>query len=41
VERFGVQDLVNPRQSRALLCYWVVDAYRLPRSQDVAPPAPP
>ena len=28
-ERFGVQDLVDPRDSRALLCDWVVDAYRL------------
>lgn len=28
-ERFGVQDLVDPRDSRALLCDWVHDAYRL------------
>lgn len=28
-ERFGVQDLIDPRDSRALLCDWVVDAYRL------------
>jgi acetyl-CoA carboxylase carboxyltransferase component len=28
-ERFGVQDLVDPRDSRALLCDWVVDAYRV------------
>ncbi|GGV10962.1 pyruvate carboxylase [Actinomadura cremea] len=28
-ERFGLQDLVDPRDSRALLCDWVRDAYRL------------
>jgi acetyl-CoA carboxylase carboxyltransferase component len=28
-ERFGVQDLVDPRDSRALLCDWVRDAYRV------------
>lgn len=28
-ERFGVQDLIDPRESRALLCEWVRDAYRL------------
>jgi acetyl-CoA carboxylase carboxyltransferase component len=28
-ERFGVQDLVDPRDSRALLCAWVADAYRV------------
>lgn len=28
-ERFGVQDLIDPRESRALLCDWVKDAYRL------------
>ncbi len=28
-ERFGVQDLIDPRDSRALLCDWVHDAYRL------------
>jgi acetyl-CoA carboxylase carboxyltransferase component len=28
-EHFGVQDLVDPRESRALLCDWVVDAYRI------------
>jgi acetyl-CoA carboxylase carboxyltransferase component len=28
-EHFGVQDLVDPRDSRALLCDWVVDAYRV------------
>ena len=28
-ERFGVQDLIDPRDSRPLLCDWVVDAYRL------------
>ncbi|MBE1531634.1 carboxyl transferase domain-containing protein [Actinomadura algeriensis] len=28
-ERFGVQDLIDPRDSRALLCDWVRDAYRL------------
>ena len=29
VERFGVQDLIDPRESRAVLCEWVQDAYRL------------
>jgi hypothetical protein len=28
-ERFGVQDLIDPRDSRALLCDWVRDAYRV------------
>ncbi len=28
-ERFGVQDLVDPRESRPLLCEWVRDAYRV------------
>jgi acetyl-CoA carboxylase carboxyltransferase component len=28
-ERFGVQDLIDPRDSRPLLCEWVADAYRV------------
>ncbi|MCW2667878.1 MAG: hypothetical protein JWN57_2840 [Frankiales bacterium] len=28
-ERFGVQDLIDPRETRSLLCEWVRDAYRL------------
>lgn len=28
-ERFGVQDLIDPRESRALLCDWVKDAYEV------------
>jgi hypothetical protein len=28
-EHFGVQDLIDPRDSRPLLCDWVADAYRL------------
>ncbi|MGV9868008.1 carboxyl transferase domain-containing protein, partial [Rhodococcus koreensis] len=28
-ERFGVQDIIDPRDSRPLLCDWVHDAYRL------------
>jgi acetyl-CoA carboxylase carboxyltransferase component len=28
-ERFGVQDLIDPRESRPLLCAWVRDAYRI------------
>jgi acetyl-CoA carboxylase carboxyltransferase component len=28
-ERFGVQDLIDPRDSRPLLCDWVQDAYRV------------
>ncbi|SIO72027.1 Biotin-requiring enzyme [Burkholderia sp. GAS332] len=28
-EKFGVQDLIDPRESRPLLCDWVRDAYRL------------
>ncbi|KXP04873.1 acetyl-CoA carboxylase family protein [Tsukamurella tyrosinosolvens] len=28
-ERFGVQDIIDPRESRPLLCDWVHDAYRL------------
>ncbi len=31
-ERFGVEDLIDPRDTRPLLCSWVHDAYRvLPR----------
>jgi acetyl-CoA carboxylase carboxyltransferase component len=28
-ERFGVQDMIDPRDSRPLLCDWVRDAYRV------------
>lgn len=28
-EKFGVTDLIDPRASRALLCDWVLDAYRI------------
>jgi acetyl-CoA carboxylase carboxyltransferase component len=28
-ERFGVQDLIDPRDTRPLLCDWVRDAYRV------------
>jgi acetyl-CoA carboxylase carboxyltransferase component len=28
-ERFGVQDMIDPRDSRPLLCAWVRDAYRV------------
>jgi acetyl-CoA carboxylase carboxyltransferase component len=28
-ERFGVQDMIDPRDSRPLLCEWVRDAYRV------------
>lgn len=28
-ERFGIQDLIDPRDTRALLCDWVHDAYRI------------
>jgi acetyl-CoA carboxylase carboxyltransferase component len=28
-ERFGVQDLIDPRDSRPLLCEWIRDAYRV------------
>lgn len=28
-EHFGVQDLIDPRETRALLCDWVHDAYRV------------
>jgi len=37
-EHFGAQDLIDPRDSRALLCDWVRDAYRLLPEQ-VGPPA--
>ncbi|MFV0534979.1 MAG: acyl-CoA carboxylase subunit beta [Cumulibacter sp.] len=31
-ERFGVDDVIDPRETRALLCDWVLDAYQvLPR----------
>ena len=28
-EHFGVQDIIDPRESRPLLCDWVRDAYRI------------
>ena len=28
-EHFGVQDIIDPRDSRALLCEWVRDVYAL------------
>jgi acetyl-CoA carboxylase carboxyltransferase component len=28
-ERFGVQDLIDPRDTRPLLCEWVRGAYRV------------
>jgi len=28
-ERFGIQDLIDPRDSRSLLCAWIRDAYRI------------
>jgi acetyl-CoA carboxylase carboxyltransferase component len=28
-ERFGVQDIIDPRESRPLLCAWVREAYRI------------
>jgi acetyl-CoA carboxylase carboxyltransferase component len=28
-EHFGVQDMIDPRDSRPLLCAWVADAYRV------------
>ena len=28
-ERFGVQDIVDPRDTRELLCDWITDAYRV------------
>ena len=28
-EHFGVQDMIDPRDSRPLLCAWVLDAYRV------------
>ncbi len=37
-ERFGVQDIIDPRESRALLCDWVKDAYRL-LPELIGPPA--
>jgi len=36
-EHFGVQDIIDKRESRALLCEWVHDAYRLLPAQ-VGPP---
>ncbi|WP_427965370.1 carboxyl transferase domain-containing protein [Altererythrobacter sp.] len=28
-EKFGIQDIIDPRESRPLLCAWVRDAYRV------------
>jgi acetyl-CoA carboxylase carboxyltransferase component len=28
-ERFGIEEIVDPRQTRTILCEWVEDAYRL------------
>jgi len=27
-EMFGVEDIIDPRETRPLLCEWVADAYR-------------
>ena len=32
-ERFGIEEIIDPRDSRPLLCEWVQDAYRLLPSQ--------
>jgi acetyl/propionyl-CoA carboxylase alpha subunit/acetyl-CoA carboxylase carboxyltransferase component len=37
-EHFGVQDIIDPRESRPLLCDWVLDAYRILPEQ-VGPPS--
>jgi acetyl-CoA carboxylase carboxyltransferase component len=28
-ERFGIEEIVDPRQTRTVVCEWVADAYRL------------
>ena len=40
-ERFGVQDLIDPRDSRPLLCAWVRDAYRVLPELTGRPPSAP
>jgi acetyl-CoA carboxylase carboxyltransferase component len=37
-ERFGVQDLIDPRDTRPLLCGWVRDAYRV-MPEMIGPPS--
>ena len=37
-EHFGVQDIIDPRESRPLLCEWVRDAYRILPEQ-LGPPS--
>jgi acetyl-CoA carboxylase carboxyltransferase component len=42
-EAFGVEEIIDPRETRSLLCEWVVDAYRaeatrlVPRSRAMRP----
>jgi acetyl-CoA carboxylase carboxyltransferase component len=36
-ERFGIEEIIDPRDSRPLLCEWVRDAYRLLPSQPGRP----
>src|SRR5215469_9869704 len=36
-ERFGVEEIIDPRETRALLCDWVKDAYAILPSQPGRP----
>jgi acetyl-CoA carboxylase carboxyltransferase component len=38
-ERFGVEEIIDPRESRPLLCEWVHDAYAVLRGGQPGPPS--
>jgi acetyl-CoA carboxylase carboxyltransferase component len=38
-ERFGVEEIIDPRETRPLLCDWVRDAYAVLRGDPPGPPS--
>jgi acetyl-CoA carboxylase carboxyltransferase component len=38
-ERFGIEEIIDPRQTRRLLCEWVQDAYAVLRGSVLGPPS--
>jgi acetyl-CoA carboxylase carboxyltransferase component len=38
-ERFGIEEIIDPRQTRPLLCDWVQDAYAVLRGSALGPPS--
>jgi hypothetical protein len=38
-ERFGIEEIIDPRETRPLLCDWVRDAYAVLRGSPPSRPA--